>query len=77
MCIGAMRSCVGLLHVRRLPCLNTLYRRQPEVPLFTLRHRRRRLAIEAFLLDPDAESGPGSAAALCGGPPKAASHLDF
>ncbi|KAK9788302.1 hypothetical protein WJX73_008158 [Symbiochloris irregularis] len=79
-------SCVGLLHVRRLPCLNTIWRRPPDIQTYTLRHRRRRLAIEPFQVDPDAEAQAASSASggqssasglLCGGPPMAASPLDF
>lgn len=84
--IGACRrSCCGLLHVRKLPGLGAFARPAPEAPLLLLRHRRTRLAIEELQIDPDAEAAEAAAsgarapsAGLCGGgPPGAASALDF
>ena len=79
------RSCCGLLHVRKLPGLGAFARPAPEAPLLLLRHRRTRLAIEELQIDPDAEAAEAAAsgarppsAGLCGGgPPGAASALDF
>jgi elongator complex protein 4 len=77
---------VGLLHLRKLPGIGVLLRPTPEVSLFLIRHKRRRLAIEAVDIDPDAEAaaagaaGHGSkpaSAALCGGPPNAETVFDF
>ena len=56
-----------------------------QVARFVVRHRRRKLGIEAVDIDPDAEArldaatrGSGSAAAmLCGGPAKADKPFDF
>ena len=56
-----------------------------QVTRFVVRHKRRRLGIEAVDIDPDAEARldaaagfSGSAAAmLCGGPPKADKPFDF
>ena len=80
-----MRSCCGLLHVRKLPGLGAFARPTPEAPLLLLRHRRTRLAIEELQIDPDAEAAEAAAsggrlpsAGLCGGGPAgAASALDF
>lgn len=80
-------SCVALLHVRKLPGLNAFARPTPNVPLYLVRHKRRKLAIEAVEVDPDAEAalaaaagvpGGGTAAALaCGGPAGAPKAFDF
>ncbi|KAK9825219.1 hypothetical protein WJX74_000929 [Apatococcus lobatus] len=80
-------SCVALLHVRKLPGLNTFARPTPSVPLYLVRHKRRRLAIEAVEVDPDAEaalaaasgapSGGPAAALACGGPAGAPKAFDF
>ncbi|KAK9866712.1 hypothetical protein WJX84_000603 [Apatococcus fuscideae] len=80
-------SCVALLHVRKLPGLNAFARPSPGVPLYLVRHKRRRLAIEAVEVDPDAEAAlaaapgavPGSSAAAlaCGGPAGAPKAMDF
>ena len=82
---ACQRSCCGLLHVRKLPGLGAFARPAPEAPLLLLRHRRTRLAIEELQIDPDAEAAEAAAsggrppsAGLCGGgPPGAASALDF
>ncbi|DBA85372.1 TPA: hypothetical protein ACH3X2_006051 [Trebouxia sp. C0005] len=74
-------SCCGLLHLQKLPSLNALSPPILDITLFIIRHKRRRLAIQAVQIDPDAEAGetdPKSAAAtLCGGPPKADKPFDF
>ncbi|KAL0026942.1 hypothetical protein WJX79_001211 [Trebouxia sp. C0005] len=74
-------SCCGLLHLQKLPSLNALSPPILDITLFIIRHKRRRLAIQAIQIDPDAEAGetdPKSAAAtLCGGPPKADKPFDF
>lgn len=74
-------SCCGLLHLQKLPSLNALGPPIPDVTLFIIRHKRRRLAIQAVQIDPDAEAGEtdskSAAAALCGGPPKADKPFDF
>ncbi|KAL0050026.1 hypothetical protein WJX82_003004 [Trebouxia sp. C0006] len=74
-------SCCGLLHLQKLPSLNALGPPIPDVTLFIIRHKRRRLAIQAIQIDPDTEAGEtdsnSAAAALCGGPPKADKPFDF
>ncbi|DBA95005.1 TPA: hypothetical protein ACH3X1_002526 [Trebouxia sp. C0004] len=74
-------SCCGLLHLQKLPSLNALGPPIPDVTLFIIRHKRRRLAIQAVQIDPDAGAGEtdtkSAAAALCGGPPKAETPFDF
>jgi elongator complex protein 4 len=77
-------SVAGLIHVRKLPAMGTVVPPLPESELHLVRNRRRRLAISAVEIDPDAEAAEASgtamksvAAALCGGPPLKASVLDF
>ncbi|KAL3163286.1 hypothetical protein ABBQ32_009681 [Trebouxia sp. C0010 RCD-2024] len=74
-------SCCGLLHLQKLPSLNALGPPIPDITLFIIRHKRRRLAIQAVQIDPDAEAGEAetksAAAALCGAPPKAETAFDF
>ncbi len=43
-------SCCGLLHLQKLPSLNALGPPIPDVILFIIRHKRRRLAIQASTL---------------------------
>jgi hypothetical protein len=62
-------------------------RPMPDVDIYVIRNRRRRIAIEPFQVDPDADMGDtergstGSrptAATLCSGPPKSDKNpLDF
>lgn len=73
-------SCVGTFTVDRLPAINTLSPPMPTNRLHIIRHKRRKLTIHPFEVDPDAEaalveaeSSPGNsstASLLCGGPPK-------
>ncbi|KAK9816857.1 hypothetical protein WJX72_006241 [[Myrmecia] bisecta] len=76
----------GVLHVRKLPGLHTLVRPQPLVSLYVIRNKRRRIHIEGFQVDPDAEAAEADAAAggaksaasmMCAGPPNASKALDF
>jgi hypothetical protein len=71
-----------------MPWLNSLAPSIPQAPLHLIRHKRTRLALQPFEVDPDAEaalaaadgnaSNPQAAALLCGGPPKADNKaLDF
>ncbi|GAB4822273.1 hypothetical protein N2152v2_009319 [Parachlorella kessleri] len=76
-------SVAGLLHVRKLFSLGALAPPSPEVALFLIRNKRRRLAITPVEIDPDAEAGLGDGASgsvvslLCGQPSAAGSPLDF
>lgn len=80
-------SVAGLLHIKKLPSLGALVPPTPEVALYLIRNKRRRLSITPVEIDPDAEAGAtegtsgggGSAASLvCGGPPKSGGDaLDF
>ena len=80
-------SCVALLHIRKLPALNAFARPVPTISMYLVRHMRRRLAIEAVQVDPDAEadlaatagaaSGAPAAASACGGPAGAPKAFDF
>lgn len=86
-------SAVALLELRRLPSAGLVSCRAPDAPLQLVRYKRRRLALVAVEVDPDAEAGGSAAqaggstagggsskpaaAALCGGPPKTASAYDF
>ena len=47
---GWFCSCCGLLHLQKLPSLNALGAPIPDVTLFIIRHKRRRLAIQASTL---------------------------
>lgn len=65
----------GLLRLVKVPSLGAMVAATPKVSLYFVRHKRRKLAITAVEVDPDAEAaeeagaGGGSAASvLCGGP---------
>ena len=85
-------SVCGLLQIRKLPRLNILARQLPAIDTLIIRHKRRRLALEAIDIDPDAEAALGNKgvalgadgtgngsliASLCGGIGMATTALDF
>lgn len=55
-------SCAGLLRIVKLPVVGALCCVFPDVSLYLIRHRRRRIVVQAIEMDPDALEGPGGAA---------------